>query len=162
MMSDLAGPAVVVVPCSGSKLWHAAPAGELYTGSFHKLARRAGDAIVEQHGGVVVVLSALHGLLGLDELVQPYDLSIGQPGAVQAPTVALQLYRLLRQVGGDQLPGVVCLLPRAYRAVLAAAVDELPADARPVLYEPLRGASGVGYQRQRLAQLRTGELTVAS
>jgi hypothetical protein len=40
-------------------------------------------------------------------------------------------------------------------------VAELPADVRPQLFEPMRGASGVGSQRQRLAQLRDGRLALA-
>ena len=159
MMSDLQGGALVVVPCSGAKLWHAAPAGELYTGTFHKLARQAAAALVEQHGGQVVILSALHGLLRLDQVVEPYDLSIGQVGSVSVSTVALQLLQLLR--GHDDVANVVALLPRAYRTVLAAAVEQLPADVRPRLFEPMRGATGVGYQRQRLAQLRDGTLSLA-
>ena len=158
-MSDLEGKALVVVPCSAAKLWHAAPAGELYTGTFHKLARQAGAALVEQHGGQVVILSALHGLLQLDQVVEPYDLTMGQPGAVKVHVVALQLLQLLR--AQDRTPAVVALLPRAYRAVLAGAVEQLPADVRPRMYEPMRGAAGVGYQRQRLAQLRDGTLALA-
>lgn len=159
-MSDgFNGPAVVVVPCSGAKLWHAAPAGELYTGTFHKLARQAAEHLVEQHGGQVAILSALHGLLRLDDVVEPYDQTMGQPGSVSPQVVALQLLQLLRAQPGDL--AVVSLLPRAYRTVLAAAVGELPADVRPQLFEPMRGASGVGYQRQRLAQLRDGRLCLA-
>lgn len=155
MTESLRGPVLVVVPCSAAKLWHAAAAGELYTGTLHRMARGAGDALVEQHGGQVVILSALHGLLALDQVVEPYDLTWGQAGTVSPQTVALQLLQLLQQQR-DQAPTVVSLLPRAYRLVLALALQQLPADVRPQLVEPLAGATGVGYQRQRLAQLRTG------
>lgn len=156
-MTELLGQVLVVVPCSGAKLWHKAPAGQLYTGTFHKLARQAADALVEQHGGQVVILSALHGLLQLDDVVEPYDVQLGQPGAVAVSRVALQLLQLLQ---AGEAPTVVSLLPRAYRTVLAQAVDELPPAARPVMVEPMQGAAGVGYQRQRLAQLRAGTRAV--
>ncbi|MFD4170769.1 hypothetical protein ACFWQ1_22500 [Streptomyces albidoflavus] len=47
----------------------------------HTMARQAADALVAG-GGTVLVLSALHGLLPLDEKVEPYD----PPGRTRAPS----------------------------------------------------------------------------
>lgn len=158
--NELTGPLLVVVPCSAAKLWHAAPAGELYTGSFYRLARSTADALVEQHGGQVVILSAKHGLLPLDQVVEPYEQVMGMPGSIGVDSLALQLVQLLTPMGADAQ--LVSLLPRAYRAALNQALQQLPAGARPRTFEPLAGAAGVGYQRQRLAQLRTsGALLLA-
>ncbi|MGV9310475.1 MULTISPECIES: hypothetical protein [unclassified Nonomuraea] len=44
------------------------PAGELYTGSYHRAARRAADALTHD-GGRVLNLSALHGLVELDQML---------------------------------------------------------------------------------------------
>lgn len=154
------GPVLVVVPCSAAKHWQPAPAGELYTGSFYKLARAAGDALVERLGGRVVILSALHGLLELEQLVEPYDQRMGEPGSVAPSTVALQLVQQL-QGAGAQLHTVVALLPRGYRVVLEQAVEQLPVAARPRVVDVLEGAAGVGYQRQRLAQLRNASVVCA-
>jgi hypothetical protein len=114
----------VVVPCSGAKLAHAAPAGELYTGQLHRLARRAADAL----GGRVLILSALHGLLQLDELVEPYDVQVGDD----------------RQLGVRR---VIALTPQRYTALLADALGAELVDAR------LASASGIGVMRARLAAI---------
>ncbi|MFD5570422.1 hypothetical protein [Streptomyces cadmiisoli] len=50
-----AGP-VVVIPCGGAKLGHAAPAGHLYVGGYHRACRRAADALTAR-GGTVLLLS---------------------------------------------------------------------------------------------------------
>jgi hypothetical protein len=126
----------VVVPCSGAKLAHAAPAGELYTGQLHRLARRAADAL----GGRVLILSALHGLLQLDELVEPYDVQVGDDRAVAPDEVAAQA----RQLGVRR---VIALTPKRYTALLADALGAELVDAR------LASASGIGVMRARLAAI---------
>src|SRR5690349_4767772 len=70
---------LVVVPCGGKKLNHSAPAGELYIGSYHRACRRAAEALRPAR---ILILSALHGLVELDQVLAPYDLRMGQPGSV--------------------------------------------------------------------------------
>jgi hypothetical protein len=58
----------------------AAPAGELYVGSYHRACRAAADALTEG-GGTVLVLSARYGLVPLDQVLEPYDLTFSDRGA---------------------------------------------------------------------------------
>lgn len=128
---------LVVVPCGGAKLGHAAPAGALYTGSYHAACRRAALAI----GGQTLILSALHGLLALADVIEPYDLRMGQPGSVTAQRLREQAAAR----GVDQAADVVILAGRKY-ADAAAAVW-------PHARRPLDGSRGMGEQLQRLARI---------
>lgn len=62
-----------LVGCGKAKLEHAAPAGQLYTGSLFRGALQVATA---RCGANVMVLSAKHGLLPLDVCVEPYELSL--------------------------------------------------------------------------------------
>lgn len=154
--------AAYVIPCSGAKLDRPAPAGELYVGSWHRLARQAGDALAARAGGRVLILSALHGLLELDQLVEPYDLTIAQlerrPRAGEIdphPGGSRELgERVARQLLELDVDLAVALAPRSYASVLTNAAIH----ARVPVLRPLEGLAGVGWQRQRLAALRDGQL----
>lgn len=133
-----AGP-VVVIPCSGPKLAHAAPAGELYTGSLHTHARRTADALAA-HGGTILVLSALHGLLPLDQVVEPYDHTWKDAGSITVEELRAQADEL-GLTGAD----VVLLTPGQYTQRAAA--------VWPHARTPLAHL-GIGQQRGRLTALR--------
>lgn len=62
-------PAVVLVSCGKSKLSHPAPARDLYTGSLFRAARRLA---VASHLPWAI-LSAKHGLVEPDCVLEPYD-----------------------------------------------------------------------------------------
>ncbi|MER6365834.1 DUF6884 domain-containing protein [Kitasatospora sp. NPDC001527] len=131
---------VVVIPCSGAKLATAAEAGRIYTGSLHRLARRTADALTAA-GGVVVVLSARHGFLRLDEVVQPYDHTWRDSGAVTVP----ELQRQAAELGLTGAAEVVLLTPGEYTK---RAAQVWPNAATPLAH------LGIGHQRGRLAALR--------
>jgi hypothetical protein len=187
----VAGPAgqpvtrLVVIPCSAAKLDHRAPAGQLYTGSWHRLARQAADALAARTDATVMILSAAHALVRLDQELDPYDTSLGSlmkpEWSTGRPVGTLQLGHRV----GDQLFDMGCtslvgLLPRSYWEIVSAGRigAELEAWRRAGkpwtdhhLIEhswPLEGCTGVGYQRQRLVEIRdnldgeTGPFTVAS
>lgn len=137
---DDASPDVVVIPCGGAKLDHAAPAGQLYTGSYHRACRAAADALGARR---VLILSALHGLVELDAVLAPYELRMGQPGSVTAAQLAEQAERL--GVAGAR--SVVALAGQTYTEPLRA--------VWPTLVEPLAGSRGIGDQLGRMARIRT-------
>ena len=89
---------------------------------------------------VVLVLSARHGLVGLDEVIEPYDLRMGEPGAVGVE----QLRRQAAAMGLLGHPDVVVLGGRRY----VAAGRQVWPDARA----PLEGSRGIGEQLARLAR----------
>lgn len=143
-----AGP-VVVIPCSGAKLDRPAPAGELYRGSLHTMCRRAADTLTVE-GGTVVVLSARWGLVPLAQVIEPYELRMGEPGSVTADELRAQAARL----GIDRAADVTVLAGAAYTTAARSVWSHATA--------PLAGSRGIGVMRQRLAQLaRTGRRQIA-
>lgn len=60
---------VVLVGCGKSKLHHAAPAKDLYTGALFRKAR----AWAEKHGDEWGILSAKHFLVMPNQIVEPYE-----------------------------------------------------------------------------------------
>jgi hypothetical protein len=102
---------LVIIPCGSEKRRTACPAQHLYVGPYFRaclrfargLARGAGMAGTPGDGvespatagskpgapgrGIILILSAKHGLLGLDDRVEPYNLRMGQPGCVTAALV---------------------------------------------------------------------------
>jgi hypothetical protein len=137
---------VFVVPCGAAKAAQAAPACELYTSPTfrHYLnAARAEAAATTRDLGVdakVMILSALHGLVELDTVLAPYDVTITD---AQAITVAA-LVDSVHAAGITWDDEVYAMLPRRYYAKLAEAA--MLADSIPVqdVYE---AAPGIGYQR---------------
>lgn len=64
---------VALIGCSASKLPHAAPAVQLYTGQLF----RKSLAYAKQQGCVIRILSAKHGLVHPDTVLQPYNVTLG-------------------------------------------------------------------------------------
>lgn len=131
---------VVVIPCSGPKLDHAAEAGKLYVGTLHQHARRTADALTAQ-GGTVLVLSALHGLLPLDRVIEPYDHTWDDEGSVTDDELRAQAAEL----GVADVQDVVLLTPSRY--------TEHASTVWPRAFTPLAHL-GIGRQRSRLTALR--------
>jgi hypothetical protein len=147
---DRAPLTLLVVPCSGAKLDTPAPARELYRGTLTTMGLAACSVIegsaefITGHAGTqTMILSALHGLLELDTVVAPYDVTMGGSGAITAEQLALQLVR----TGATR---VVALTPNRYTDALAAACEL----AGVQLVRAFDGCRGIGDQRGRLAQLR--------
>jgi hypothetical protein len=131
--------AVVLVGCGARKTSHPATPAELYTGSYFRACLAAAVAIAPRDH--VLILSACHGLLGLDDdPVEPYQLTLGQPGAVTADQVRAQAAE--RGIGGAP---VVALCGARYAALAAQVWAQVAT--------PLAGL-GIGRQRHVLAILR--------
>lgn len=135
---------VVIVPCGGRKLDHAAPAGDLYVGSYHRQTRKAATAVAERTGARVLILSALHGLVELGTVLEPYDLRMGQPGSVTAARVAGQAAAL-----GIAAAVVTVIAGRAYADVVTA--------VWPHAVRVLDGTSGMPHQMARMTEVARGE-----
>ncbi|MFG2176967.1 DUF6884 domain-containing protein [Streptomyces niveus] len=135
---QLVGP-VVVIPCSGTKLTEAAEAGRLYTGSLHVHARRTADALTA-HGGTILVLSAAHGFLPLDQVIEPYDHTWDDAGSVTVEELRDQAAEL-GLTGAD----VILLTPGRYTG---RALAVWPHARTPLAH------LGIGRQRGRLTALR--------
>ncbi|MDJ0347209.1 hypothetical protein QMK19_39095 [Streptomyces sp. H10-C2] len=62
------------------------PAGELYTGQYHRSLRRAADELTDQ--SLIRICSAAHGLVPLNRFLRPYDVRVGDERAVTAQSLA--------------------------------------------------------------------------
>ncbi|MEU1853928.1 DUF6884 domain-containing protein [Streptomyces sp. NPDC019990] len=137
---------LVIIPCAARKLDHAAPAGELYLGSYHRACRAAADRLTAD-GGTLLILSGLYGLVPTSRVLQPYDTRIGDPHGAPVGKLRAQAH----QLGVDQAQDVIVLAGRAY----ADRCREVWPHART----PLAGM-GIGRQLQKLAAIRDGEAVI--
>lgn len=112
-----------VIQCGATKLDHAAPARELYTsGAFRKFLRAAeAEAAFTTREGLgetkVLIMSARYGLVELDAVLEPYNLTIDDPGAVTVAELTAQFASLGIEYGDE----VYAMLPKRYYAKLAQA-----------------------------------------
>jgi hypothetical protein len=119
------------------------PAGEMYCGSYHVALRRAADSLAAQDQDStarVLILSALHGFVALDDLIAPYDLRMGDEGSVTGEKLRRQAADL-----GVLHADVTVLGPRAYVEAARA--------VWPRLTDVLAGARGIGEQLAKLADI---------
>ncbi len=136
-----------VIPCGGAKLARRAPASALYVGAMfrHTFDNATRCAALDVAAGLgparVLILSARHGLVDPDQILEPYDLRIDQPGSVTAATLAAQALEL----GIDWGSQVYALLPRPYLARLDAALRTLDVYVQDV-YQA--ATAGIGEQRR--------------
>lgn len=141
-----------VVPCGGRKADRPAPARDLYTGSMfrHTLSNVERLVAADEAEGLgparVLIMSAKHGLVYPDWVLEPYEQRIDQPGAISAEKLALQAWLL--GIGWDEErergSEVYALLPRPYLARLDEALRRLGVYVQDV-YE---GACGIGEQKR--------------
>jgi hypothetical protein len=135
-----------VIPCSGAKIDRPAPARDLYTCSMfrHTLGNAEQCAVLDEAAGLgparVLILSARYGLVDPGQVLEPYDVRMGQPGSVSAATLAAQALAL----GIDWGAQVYALLPRPYLARLDEALRTLDVYVQDV-YEATRG---IGEQKR--------------
>ena len=139
----------MIVSCGAAKLDRSALAADMYVGPFHHLVRRAAAALTGESR--ILILSARYGLLRVSDVIEPYDLRPGQPGAVTAAEVCQQA----AERGLRVLHPLVVLAGRDY--------TELARAVWRYLVAPLAGCRGIGEQRARLAEIaRTGGLQAAA
>lgn len=144
-MFTVVGETWAIVPCGADKVEGViVPAVELYTSSTFRSAVAAARTIAAE--GRILILSAKHGLIALDALVEAYDVRMGDEGSVEADTLAEQAEAHGIEWGDD----VYGLLPRAYFDRLDTALRQLDVYAAPV-YE---GTAGIGEQRSVTRILR--------
>lgn len=134
---------VVVIACGAAKVAHPAPAAALYTSAHFSLMLRAARRMATAQGGRVLVLSALHGLVELDTVLDPYDVKMGAAGCVTAEVLAGQLVAI-----GPS--AITTLLPHAYAATLDHAAELAGVGE---LIDLFADAPGIGYQRGVAARI---------
>lgn len=137
---------VVLIACSAGKSTAPAPARNLYTGQLFRASVRYADAA----GLPWAVLSAKHGLLLPDDVIEPYDHTLKAmretKRVVWGMLCVLDLFRRL----GHPYRAVI-LAPELYRAPVEGQLRQRHV---PIIDTPLAGL-GIGQQKQRLAQMTT-------
>jgi hypothetical protein len=129
---------LAIIPCGARKREGRHAARDLYVGPYFRAALRWAETSGADR---VLVLSAKHGLLGLDELVDAYDLTFGQTGSVTAAEVEQQAYlRLVRHTRPVQ-----CVGGAAYRSVVR--------QVWPWATSPVDGCTSMGAHLRVLSQL---------
>jgi hypothetical protein len=133
-----------IVPCSGDKAAAPAKAAEFYTGSMFRHTLAAAEALAAWDAAAgtearVLILSAKHGLVELDEVVAPYDVKMGDAESIDAAELVFQAGELV-----DDETEVYALLPKSYFAVLDEALRALDVYAADI-YE---ATAGIGEQRK--------------
>ncbi|WP_030372383.1 DUF6884 domain-containing protein [Streptomyces rimosus] len=139
---------IVIIACGQEKAPHPGyneygnanpgyPAGELYTGQYHRSLRLAADALTD--ASLIRILSARHGLVDLERPLLPYDVTIGDPQAITPERLAEQVFDL-----GTYDADVIFLGGQDYAELLRPVI--------PHLHTPLSG--GMGEHRGLCAQAR--------
>ena len=132
---------VVLISCASKKLSHRARVGEMYTSTLFKLqlayARKLEPA-------AVYVLSAKHGLLDLDEQIDPYEMTLNTMSAREAKLWASEVLEQIKQLSDLEGTTYVFLAGDRYRKHLVPAMESYDV--------PLKGLR-IGEQLQRLKAL---------
>lgn|GEM_PF-6628584 len=142
---------LLLIPCGARKQATGAPAAELYISDHFRLALRAGHARAAVINARVMILSAKYGLVGLQRVLAPYDVTFGRDrSAVEAEFVA-------RQLAVQHVTAVEALLPSRYLAVVRRATQILQQRAIDIDIVDLYADAGIGYQRSVLSSLLTAD-----
>lgn len=83
---------IVVIPCGGKKLDKPAPAAELYIGSMFADTLRTARHMTSDEN--IRILSAKHGLITLDQIIEPYDVTMGDTDCVSMDKLRDQITEL--------------------------------------------------------------------
>lgn len=122
---------IVLIACSSSKLPHAAPARELYTSVLFRKSLAYAEAL---QPAALHVLSAKHGLVDADQVVEPYDLTLNAMRAAERERWGIRVTRALEQRYGTPVQGggvwppmggvhFVILAGRTYRDPITPAIE---------------------------------------
>jgi len=133
---------VTLVACAATKLGRPAPARELYRSDLF-----AKSSAYAQQLGEWYILSAAHGLVHPDTVLEPYNVTLNDLTRYQRTVWSLRVAWQLAQ-RNIQADRCVVLAGRSYRDPIMAALRCRFAE----VVIPLEGL-GIGHQKQRLAQL---------
>jgi hypothetical protein len=129
---------IYLVACSAGKLPHAAPAADLYTGQSFKLA----SALAKLRADRWAILSAKHGLVEPDAVIEPYDYALRDASLEKRRAWGARVSAALH-ARGYRAEKAVILAPRAY--VVPILADTLGSNMFDTIETPLRGL-GIGQQ----------------
>ena len=103
---------IVLISCSKKKLPHKAKAKDLYTGSLFRLSLRYAYSLNPRR---IFVLSAKHGLVDLEQELDPYDLTLNEIPASEVREWAESVLDQLREEADLGKDRIVFLAGERYR-----------------------------------------------
>ena len=103
---------IVLISCGSKKLPHRAAAKDLYISSLFRLSRRYAQTLGAEK---IFILSAKHGLLGLNEVIEPYDLTLNKMSIKQRQQWADKVLRELNEVTDLSGDHFIFLAGKKYR-----------------------------------------------
>lgn len=138
---------LLLMPCSGMKLAHAAPAGEIYTGVMWQTLRANGPT-----PACMAILSAKHGILLPTDVIEPYELRIDEQRAQEfLAQIETHVRSVRTAIGAMRVSDVFIAGGKLYRDVGLDIVDRLKAEGvieASASVDFTRG--GIGAQRAQL------------
>lgn len=144
MSEEVKKSTVVLVACVGQKLDHPAVAADLYQSRWFKLAREYAEA----KGGRWFILSALHGLVKPDQVVEPYDYTlVGKKKSIRREWAEQVIDQLREEVPPGRFQQVNLMAGRDYRDPLESYLA-----GHYLVWVPMRNM-GIGKQLQYLKRL---------
>lgn len=93
---------IVLISCTKSNTSYPAPARELYSPS-HLFTKAL--AYVEPYADVIYILSAKHGLIALDQRLEPYEQTLKSMRPRERAAWAQQVFSRLQELHGSDLSG---------------------------------------------------------
>jgi hypothetical protein len=86
---------LVIAPCGAQKQIVATRADEMYTGSYASLCLQVAQRLAcEVQPSRIVILSAKYGFLDLDLVIEPYNVTFGDPSAITLEQLREQAERM--------------------------------------------------------------------
>lgn len=130
---------ICLVSCVAKKLEGSHPAHILYSPSTFFRAMRA---YAEKHADSWLILSALHGVVMPDDIIEKYDMTLKNMKKPARTTWGEKVIHQLNKIISDE--HIIVLAGKAYKDPIQAWLD-----TRSVEY-PLVGIGGIGSQMQWL------------
>ena len=146
-----AGQRIIIIPCSATKnpVSGPTPARDLYTGSNFQGNLKA--AIAQVGEANVRIMSAKHGLLTLDEKIEPYDVKMGSKESIsQSQAKQVKLTQQLQDLQGAQIE---TMLPQQYLKVLQKQAQFVQGPQINFTVDHFAGSRGIGDQRSTAKKL---------
>lgn len=128
-----------MISCVSKKLKHKARAEDLYISPFFKLSLKYACKLKPDE---IFILSAKHGLLALDDEIDPYDVTLNNMRAIQRKKWADKVKEQLKTKADLKKDHFIILAGEKYRQYLIPYLES---------YEiPLREVGGIGKQLEFL------------
>lgn len=122
---------IVLISCVSKKLPYKAPARNLYTSPLFKKNLAYAQRLKPD---AIFILSAKHGLVDLDQEIEPYDLTLNNMGAGEIKAWACRVLKQLSDRADLRQDHFVFLAGQKYRKYLLPKIHsyEIPMEGLPI------------------------------